>query len=152
MKNIEFIRLIKLKFPEIEFKEIESNDEICLEFRTLYCKSFKFRIWVESLWTTTNLLAILDSEPDSYFWYDEIMFNPSSNDVDDEWIDETKLEIIRALDIFIKRPIRITQRKKWFATSFKCEYYDNKWIDIGKRILFSGGRVPKISGRKKIYD
>ncbi|WP_299671995.1 hypothetical protein [uncultured Polaribacter sp.] len=154
VKNEDFIKTLQNRFKKIDFNVIPTLNELELEFESPYCKSFKFKIWVESLWTISQVLAIPNLHPDSYFWYNEIMFKPSSDDVDEKWIKDSQTEIINTLDVLLKYPIRIEQRNGIFTSSFKCEYKKEKWIEFSKNSLLTLSKksIPPIDGKKYTYN
>lgn len=153
IKNEDFIKTIQNRFKEIDFSVIPTLNELEIEFESPYCKSFKFKIWVESLWTISQVLAVPNLHPENYFWYIELMFNSSSNDVDEKWIKDSQAEIISALDILLKYPIRIEQKNGIFTSSFKFEYKKEKWIEFSKNSLLSLSKksIPPIDGKTHTY-
>ncbi|WCO03589.1 hypothetical protein [Psychroserpens ponticola] len=153
IKNEDFIKTIQNQFKEIDFNIIPTLNELELEFESPFCKSFKFQICVESLWTLSQVYAIPNLHPNSYFWYNDIMFNPSSEDVNENWIEESQTEILNTLDILLKHPIRIEQVNGIFTSSFKCEYKIENWIELSKNSLLTLSKktIPPIDGKKYTY-
>ena len=153
IKNEDFIKTIQNRFKEIDFCVIPTLNELELEFKSPYCESFKFKIWVESLWTISQVLAVPNLQPENYFWHKELMFNPSSDDVNEKWIKGSQAEIISALDILLKYPIRIEQKNGLFTSSFKCEFKKEKWIEFSKNsiLTLSKKSIPQINGKKYTY-
>ncbi len=113
-------------------------------------KSYNFYIWIEGGWTTLNIGATLKSESSKYFWY-QSWENFKENDP--EWKNELRETTIEQLELLLNNQTRVIQRKGLLATSFEYQYMDSDWTRISKNTaLHTNFKLPKIHGRKKIYE
>jgi len=150
MDSRDFLEQLKQHFNSVTFEQKETEHELDVLVVMDEPKPYNFYIWIEGGWTIMDIGAILKSEPTKYFWYQSW---ENFDRIDSEWIDELFETATEQLDLLLNRQTRIIQRKGLLASSFECQYMNSEWTRISKNTALHGRlRLPKISGRKKIYE
>ncbi|MEO9965466.1 MAG: hypothetical protein ABJF11_06750 [Reichenbachiella sp.] len=150
MDSSEFLEQLKQRFNSIAFERKETEHELEVLVVTEEPKPYNFYIWIEGGWTIMDIGATLKSEPSKYFWYQSW---ENFYDVDTKWIDELLETATDQLEILLNKKTRVIQRKGLLASSFECQYMNSEWAKLSKnRALHSNLELPKISGRKKVYE
>jgi hypothetical protein len=150
MDSREFLRQIKQRFSKVSFHQRETEHELDVLVLTEYAKPYDFYIWIEGGWTIMDIVARLKSEPTKYFWYQTW---ENFKEDDPKWKKELLKTAIEQLELLLNNRTRVIQRKGLLASSFECQYMNSEWMRVDKnRALHSNIELPKISGRRKIYE
>ncbi|PWK16664.1 hypothetical protein LX78_02958 [Xanthomarina spongicola] len=145
----ELKEIILNKNQNIQFLEKESDNEVYLEFSTEKNTDYVFFISIESLLTTVDIGAKLNSDINAYFWHQSAEKINTSDKEWNSWIENFILESIKNLSEF---ETRIIQKNGLIFSSFTCEYFNEKWTKLNTNNGFRWTlKIPKIYGRKKIY-